>query len=271
MDAASGADDRRNVRLTVAYDGSRFHGVAVSRDVPTVLDELQRSLAVVVRADVHLTVAGRTDAGVHAWGQVASGRLPAGVDLVRVRQSVNRMCGPAISVRSIEWAPDDFDARRSATSRTYRYEVWNDPAPHPLLASTTWHVPRAIDLDVAAREAHAVVGEHDFAAFCRAVKLSDDDVADGRVPPSTVRIVLAAAWSRVDGPRVRFEITATSFCHQMVRSIVGTLVDVGTGRRPPGTVAAALAARSRSAAGTVAPPTGLVLWDVGYDGTRWDA
>ncbi len=259
--------DRRNVRLLVAYDGTDLHGFAESSGVRTVLGELTAAVARVVRAPVALTGAGRTDAGVHAWGQVVSGEIPADTDLPRLQRSVSRLCGPEIVVREASWAAADFDARFSATSRTYRYDVWNDATPNPLRARFTWHVAGSLDVGAMERAAADVVGEHDFASFCRRPK-----PAPGRGEPSLVRRVHAARWSVVDGgPLLRFEIRASSFCHQMVRSVVGTTVDVGCGRRGAGTMAEIIAARDRGVAGRVAPPTGLVLWEVGYDGVRWDA
>jgi tRNA pseudouridine38-40 synthase len=264
----------RNVRLTVAYDGTDFHGFSESEGMRTVMGELRRAIETVTRGPVELTGAGRTDAGVHAWGQVVTGMLPSGTDLRRLSRSVNALCGPAISVRRADWAADHFSARFSATARTYHYDVWNDPAPHPLLARTTWHVPRALDVDAMNSGAELLLGEHDFSSFCRRPK-----PADGHVEPSLVRRLQVARWSRPDSERwgssgpglLRFEITATSFCHQMVRSIVGTLVDVGAGRRAPDSMSATLAARDRTAAGQVAPPVGLVLFSVDYSGDRWDA
>ncbi len=262
--------DTRNVRLTVAYDGTDFRGFAESDGVRTVMGDIRRAVETVVRGDVELTGAGRTDAGVHGWGQVISGQLPATTDLGRLQRSLNGMCGPDISVRSAEWESPEFSARFSATGRSYRYHVWNDPAANPLLARTAWHVPRALDLDAMALGADELLGEHDFSSFCRRPK-----PAPGHDEPSLVRRIDAARWSRVDdswgSSLLRFEITASSFCHQMVRSIVGTLVDVGLGLRSADSIGVTLAACDRSAAGRVAPPTGLVLWSVDYRGERWDA
>ncbi len=264
----------RNVRMTVAYDGTDFRGFAESDGVRTVMGELRRAVETITRGPVALTGAGRTDAGVHAWGQVVTGMLPADTDLRRLSRSVNALCAPDISVRHADWADDRFSARFSATARTYHYDVWNDPAPHPLLARTSWHVPRALDVDAMNSGAALLLGEHDFSSFCRRPK-----PAEGQVDPSMVRRLQAARWSRPDGAvwgasgtgLLRFEVTATSFCHQMVRSIVGTLVDIGVGRRAPDSVTATLAALDRNAAGQVAPPTGLVLFSVDYSGERWDA
>ena len=262
--------DTRNVRLTVAYDGTDFRGFAESDGVRTVMGELVRAIQTVVRCPVALTGAGRTDAGVHGWGQVVSGELPASTDLRRLERSVNGLCGPDISVRDVDWVDGSFSARFSATARTYRYHVWNDRAPNPLLARTTWHVPLEIELDSMNRAAATLPGEHDFASFCRRPK-----PGSGFDEPSLVRHVHAAFWTCPDEPwgrsLLRFEISASSFCHQMVRSIVGTLVDVGLGRRSADSVSATLAALDRNAAGQVAPPTGLVLWSVDYSGERWDA
>jgi tRNA pseudouridine38-40 synthase len=181
------------------------------------------------------------------------------------------LCGPDISVRDAVWVDASFSARFSATGRTYRYHVWNDPSPNPLLTRTAWHVPLEVDREAMNDAASSLLGEHDFSSFCRRPK-----PGPGFDEPSLVRHLRTAHWTSADpdqwGPSLlRFEITASSFCHQMVRSIVGTLVDVGLGRRPAESVVATLAARDRNAAGQVAPPSGLVLWSVDYRGERWDA
>ena len=258
--------EMRRARLVVAYRGTDFRGFAANEGVRTVMGEITVAIERIVRRRVELVGAGRTDAGVHGWGQVVSGDLPAEVDLDDLARRVSQICAPDIAVRSAEWTDDDFDARFSATSRRYRYHVWNDPAPHPLLAEYVWHVVRPLDLDAMEHAAHHLVGEHDFTSFCRQPKLRND-----MVPPSMVRIVHRASWRRVGGSLLRFEVAASAFCHQMVRSLVGTTVDVGLGRLRSGTIPDVIAARDRAAAGRVAPPRGLVLWEVGYDGRRWDA
>ncbi|MEL6894255.1 MAG: tRNA pseudouridine(38-40) synthase TruA [Actinomycetota bacterium] len=254
-------------RLTVAYDGTDFRGSAESDGVRTVLGELRAAIETVVRHPVELTGSGRTDAGVHGRGQVVTLELPDVTDLDRLAHSMNRMLGPEIAVRDAAWAAPDFDARFSATSRSYRYHVWNDRVHDPLRARASWHVPQPLDLDAMNAAAAHLLGEHDFASFCRRPK-----VEEGLPEKSLVRILMRAEWSRVDrSPLLRFEIEASSFCHQMVRSIVGTLVDTGLGRRSPDAMPGVLAALDRNAAGHVAPPHGLVFWATRYDGTRWDA
>ena len=264
----------RRARLTVAYDGSPFRGFAPNVGVRTVAGDLAAAIATVVRQPVELTGAGRTDAGVHAWGQVVSCDLPGDIDLGDLQRRVNKLCAPAIAVRDATWTAGDFDARFSATSRHYRYDVWNAPTPNPLLAGWAWFVPQPLTRWAMTAACDPLIGEHDFSSFCRRPRASRaglrpsepvDTVLAGQAEPSMVRRVLSAGWHEVGDPaHLRFEITATAFCHQMVRSIVGTLVDVGLGKASPGDVRGILVARDREAAGQVAPPHGLVLWAVAY-------
>jgi tRNA pseudouridine38-40 synthase len=229
---------------------------------------LTSAVSRVVRHPVQLTGAGRTDAGVHGWGQVVTGMIPADTDLGRLQRSLNGLCRPDIAVRSAEWAERDFSARFSATSRRYHYDIWNHPQPNPLIARTSWHVPSPLDLDAMNETAEVLIGDHDFSSFCRR-----PDHRPGEPPPSLVRRLTVAQWGRVAtdfGDITRFDIAATSFCHQMVRSLVGTLVDVGKGARTVASFVETLEALDRSTASAVAPPHGLVLWDVDYRGTRWN-
>ena len=248
------------VRLTVAYHGADFHGFAPNHGVRTVLGDLTEAISTVVRQPVDLVGAGRTDTGVHAWGQVVSCDLPDDLDLGDLARRINKLCSPAISIRSAEWTEPGFDARFSATWRCYRYHVWNDPAPNPLLAGVSWHVSHPLDVPLMQGAVSPLIGEHDFSSFCRKPKVADD-----QPPPSMVRIVHAVTWERLDdSPMLRLQVTGSAFCHQMVRSITGTLVDVGLHRLTPADVNAILRAGDRNVAGQVAPPNGLVLWEVGY-------
>ncbi|MFL6206841.1 MAG: tRNA pseudouridine(38-40) synthase TruA, partial [Acidimicrobiales bacterium] len=247
------------VRMLVAYDGSGFHGFALQPGQRTVAGVLTEAIERVARAPVELTCAGRTDRGVHAWGQVVSLDLPVSVDLEALQRSLVKLCGPAVVVREIQAAAPDFDARFSATGRTYRYTVLNRPVPDPFLAATTWHVPVPLDLELLTLACDPFLGEHDFSAFCRRPK----SVA-GDEPVSLVRRVRRAGWTDVGEGVLRFEIEATAFCHQMVRSIVGTVVAAGHAQVRAGDIRAILRAGDRAAAAPIAPPEGLCLWRVSY-------
>jgi tRNA pseudouridine38-40 synthase len=253
----------RRARLVLAYDGSGFHGFAETPGQKTVMGVLRAAIARICGSDVELVGAGRTDAGVHAWGQVVSGDLPAQVDLAYLRHRLNRLCGPAIGVRDIEWAATpDFSARFDARYRHYRYDVLNAAVPVPALSHVSWHVSAPLNLWAMQLACDPIIGEHDFSSFCRTPK-----VREGQPVPSLRRRVMLADWREVStevGPVLRFEVRANAFCHQMVRSLVGTMVDMGLGRLHPGDMRTILLARDRSVAGQVAPPHGLTLWEVGY-------
>jgi tRNA pseudouridine38-40 synthase len=243
--------------MLVAYDGHGFHGMAAQPGVVTVAGALCDAIEQVTGQAVKLTVAGRTDAGVHAWGQVVSFDLDrARLDIDDLHRSLLSMLAPAIVVRSISEAPPDFDARRSALSRSYRYVVLNRVVPDPFLASTSWHVPEPLDLRAMVLSCDPIIGEHDFSSFCRVRRGIDE--------PRMVRRVIDARWSRLGDDVLRFEVEATSFCQQMVRALVGSMVAMGDGRRRAGEMMAILQARSRAAAVYLAPPQGLCLWDVKY-------
>ena len=254
----------RRAKLTVAYDGTAFHGFAENDGVRTVMGELREAVERVVRQPVELVGAGRTDAGVHGWGQVVSGDLPDDIDLSALVRRINRMCGPAIVARDAVWAADDFSARFSARWRHYRYDIWNAPQPNPFVAATSWHVVHPLSLYALHLACDPLIGEHEFSSFCRRAK-----VAAGEPEPSMTRRVMLARWTEVAsdyGPGLlRFEIRANAFCHQMVRSIVGTMVDAGSGRLHAGDIRGILLAKDRRGAGQVAPPHGLCLWEVGYE------
>lgn len=253
------------LRLLVAYDGGEFRGFAPNPGVRTVAGVLADALERRLGYPVQLTCAGRTDAGVHARGQVVSldvadedastGRLDS------LRSGLNRMCGPEVAVLAATPAPADFDARFSALARSYRYTIWNAPEPDVFRRRYAWHVSGPLDVAAMGDAADWLVGEHDFASFCsRSEQVVNGEV---RVAP-TARRVLRAGWRRPEPALLLFDIEANSFCRQMVRSIVGTLVEVGRGRRPAGDIPRVLERRDRAAAGGVAPPHGLCLESVTY-------
>ena len=245
--------------MLVAYDGTGFHGFAEQDGQRTVGGVLREAIERVVRHPVQLTCAGRTDRGVHAWGQVVSLDLDIDCDLEALHRSLQKLCGPEVVVREVARALPDFDARFSATSRTYRYTVVNRPLPDPFLVRTAWHVVPPLDPELLALACDPFLGEHDFSAFCRRPKPGPDGA-----PVSLRRRVLDARWADLGDDVLRFEITATAFCHQMVRSIVGTAVAAGHGQLRAGDIRGILRSGDRSNAAPIAPPQGLCLWHVGY-------
>lgn len=248
------------IRLVVAYDGSGFHGFADNVGVRTVAGVLGAAISTVAGAPVELTCAGRTDKGVHARAQVVTFDVAAGsVDLAVLVKSLNKMCGPVIAVTGADVVSPDFDARFSARARRYRYRIVNRPAPDPFQAHLSWHVPDPLSVSAMTLACDPFIGEHDFAAFCRRPKRRDGEEA------SLVRRVTEATWFDDGDGNLRFEIEASSFCHQMVRSVVGTLVDVGRGKRHAGDVLSIIRSKDRNCCGDLAPPQGLTLWTVRYD------
>jgi len=214
---------------------------------------LQDALERIIGVAPKLSVAGRTDAGVHASGQVASFPAATELNLDRVQRAVNRMLAPEVVVRAARVAPSGFDARRSATGREYVFRIHAGAVPDPFTARYTWHRPAPLRLAAMRRAARLLIGEHDFASFCRAPG----------APASTRRTLRRLAVS-ARGQEIRLRAAADGFLHQMVRSLTGTLVAVGEGMIAAESMPGILAARSRSAAGPVAPPHGLALVRVSY-------
>ena len=233
------------IKLVLAYDGTGFRGWARQRGgLRTVQGVLEESLGRILGRVPDLSAAGRTDAGVHARGQVVS--FAADADPVRIQRSLNRMLAPEVVVMGMTRAPNGFDARLSATAREYRYRIDTGPWPDPFTARFVWH--RVGELSVPAMRRAA--------SFCRA-----------RTPPtSTVRRMERLSVS-VRGDRVEIGARANAFCHQMMRSLVGTLLSVGTGQVPADSMPAVLEARDRAAAAQMAPAHGLTLERVRYGGS----
>jgi len=218
---------------------------------------LEEALARVLRSRPSLSAAGRTDAGVHARGQVVSLEIPGGSDLGRLQRAVNGMLAPELVLLSVSRARDAFDARRSAAPRHYRYRLDLAPVPDPFTARYEWHRPGELSLRAMRRAARDLRGEHDFASFGRPSERGG----------STVRRLERLAVTRF-GDRLESTARANGFLRQMVRSLVGTLVDVGEGRIDAEAMPEVLAARDRSSAGRLAPAQGLTLERVVYRSKR---
>jgi tRNA pseudouridine38-40 synthase len=240
------------LRLDLAYHGSGFRGYAFQEGLRTIQGDLEAALRTVLGIPVETAVAGRTDAGVHARGQVVSLQCDETPDLERLARSLNGIVGPEIAINAVTIADDDFDARFSANWRRYRYTMSTGTAPDPLARGLEWHVGPRLDLGAMAAVASEFVGELDFSAFCRSVEGT-----------SNVRRVDESRWE-ADGERLHFWIRSNAFCHQMVRSLVGLSYDVGRGFTPGASVREIVDAGDRSRVATVAPPHGLILWEVGY-------
>jgi tRNA pseudouridine38-40 synthase len=236
------------LKLTLEYDGTEFHGWAAQPDLRTVEGVLRDALGEVYPRFDKLAVAGRTDTGVHARGNVVSVETEGGAPPERAANALNGELPDDVTVIVAEEAAGDFHARHAARSRSYRYRIWRRHTPSPFERRRSWWVPRPLDEVRLAEAADLLLGEHDFRAF---------------TPTETQhevfrRNVLAAAWHR-RGDALEFEITADSFLRHMVRTLVGTMIEM-----PPERLAPLLAGRTRSEAGSTAPPYGLYLEHVGY-------
>ncbi len=243
-----------NLRIDLAYDGTPYHGFARQPNTATIQGDLEDALSRLFRRDVETYGAGRTDAGVHALGQVVSvAGVPDDVDETKTRDALNAMLAPSIAVSSVRRVDDDFHARFSALSRMYVYAVLVSEVPDPFLAKTSLYHSEPLDVDAMNEAAGALVGPRDFSSF-------------GRVPDgaSAERLLYELRCWRT-GNLVRIRARANAFIQQMVRSLVGTLVQVGEGRREPSEMSSIVAARDRSAAGPVAAPHGLCLVSVEYE------
>ncbi len=237
------------LRLTLEYDGTDFAGWAAQPGQRTVEGVLRGALDCVFPRWRRLAVAGRTDAGVHALGQVASFDADgAGPPPERAARALNAELPDDVAVLAAEGAPAGFHARFSARSRSYRYRIWRRSAPSPFEHRRSWWVPRPVDEERLAEAAALLVGEHDFRAFTPTETQHD----------VFVRVISQARWER-SGDVLEFAVTADSFLRHMVRTLVGTMVEL-----EPGAVAGLLAGRSRAEAGATATPWGLFLERVEY-------
>ena len=248
----------RTFKLTIAYDGTSYAGWQRQADVDTVQARLEDALGDIERRAVTVHGAGRTDAGVHARGQVASFKLEHTIEAGALWRALNAKLPDDIRVMQVETKPESFHARYQASRKSYRYRIHQGPVADPMESRYTWFVPEALDLATMTRAGAALVGRHDFAAFRTAA--SDTPVH------STVRTVLEfRVWPESERI-VAIDITGDGFLRYMVRTITGTLVEIGLGRRPISDMPDILASRSRDRAGVTAPPRGLCLMCVDYSG-----
>jgi tRNA pseudouridine38-40 synthase len=243
----------QNLKLTIEYDGTAYHGWQAQPGLPTIQATLEETVKRIAGEEVRVIGAGRTDAGVHALGQVANFRTSKGLALDTWRRALNGLLPSDIVVRRVESAPDEFDARRSAMHKSYRYTIWNAPFPSALERHCVLHIPDPLDVASMAKGAAFLIGEHDFSAF----RAADDS------PPRPVRRVVEARVAE-DADRLHFVITGNGFLKHMIRIIVGTLLDVGRGKLSPEDLERILHSKDRQKAGRTAPALGLCLMEVMY-------
>jgi tRNA pseudouridine38-40 synthase len=242
------------VRLDLGYDGTEFSGWARQPSRRTVCGVLEESLSQVFRRPLTLTVAGRTDAGVHASGQVAHVDLPAESDVDGLAKRLSRVLPADVRVFRATKVPEEFDARFSALRRHYAYRVADAPfGADPLRRLDTLSWPRPLSLAALSEASELLLGEHDFCAFCKR-----------REGATTIRELQRLTWTRGEDGVLTAAVSADAFCHSMVRSLVGALLAVGEGRKPVDWPASLLRSTERSSSVTVAPPHGLTLVRVDY-------
>ena len=241
------------LKLIVEYDGTEYQGWQVQPNGPTIQGVLEAAIRRMLGASVRVAAAGRTDAGVHAAGQVVSFSLPRNVSPDVLQRGLNALTPRDVSITATEIVPDDFDPRRAARSRVYVYRIWNARWPSPFWRRYAWHVARPLDAAGMRAAAAYLICEHDFTSFRAAG-------CDAEHP---VRRVLRSEIESA-APLLTYSIEATAFLRHMVRNIVGTLVEVGSGQRAAADMPELLAARDRALAGPTVPACGLCLTRVNY-------
>lgn len=264
-----------NYKCTFSYVGTKFNGSAEQNGIPveearTVVGSMRDVIEMVTQKPVTLNLAGRTDRGVHARAQVASFTLDENVEYKNLARIINSRLEPEIVVHSIEPADDEFHARFSAKSRTYRYYIYNAKNPHPFYSEFSWHIYNDLNFEDMSRAAKHFVGEHDFTSFCRSnpqvkhnvreVKKLDLKIVEANNDLFEIGELELDANSRL----MCLEIQANAFCWQMVRSITGMLVDIGRGKFSGDDIPEMLEAKDRNVMKQLAPPHGLTLFAIEY-------
>jgi tRNA pseudouridine38-40 synthase len=244
----------RNIKLTIEYDGTNYLGWQVQPKGATIQGLIEEKLTLLTGEPIHLIGSGRTDAGVHALSQVAHFKAKSLMEVLTIQRALNSLLPQDIVVRNVEEVSEDFHARKQSKSKVYEYRILNRPVRSAFHRAYAWHIPQSLDLQEMKKATQELVGEHDFSSF-RSV---------GSPTRTAVRKVTRAEWKRNRDGFIRFEVEATGFLKQMVRTIVGTLVEVGKGRITPEEFQRILQARDRKKAGPTAPAQGLFLKEVKY-------
>jgi tRNA pseudouridine38-40 synthase len=254
----------RNLKLVLAYDGTDYCGWQVQPDAPSIQGTLASAIGRITGEKVLPQGSGRTDAGVHALGQVASFQTESVVPAANLVTALNDILPASIRVLGASEMPVDFHARKSAKAKTYRYRISREVISPPFLARYVWHYPYPLDFDATQRAAPVIEGEHDFTSFAAVdPETKNHDTQTRSARESNVRTVFSSAWER-QGNEFVYEVRGNGFLHHMVRNLVGTFILVGKGTLKPEDVAKILEAKDRSAAGATAPACGLYLVGVEY-------
>ena len=266
----------RNLKLTLAYDGSEFHGWQVQPGLLTVQGILAECLGRITGENVLPQGSGRTDTGVHALAQVATVRIESPIPERNLRVALNDILPPAVRITGVETVEDDFHARHSATAKTYRYRIYREDVCPPFLARYVHHDPCPMDEEAMIRASEYIVGTFDFTSFAASdpdrssrieaaqAEADDEDATDAlTVKQGNIRTINSSLWARTED-EFSYTIRGNGFLHHMVRNLVGTFLQVGKGSLQADDIPAILAARNRSAAGATAPACGLYLVSVEY-------
>ena len=249
----------RNIRLLIEYDGAAYHGWQIQKNGSSVQETLAKAITAITGEHVVPDGAGRTDAGVHALGQVAAFRTDARIPAERFADALNAVLPRNIAVVRSEEAEWEFHPRKNAICKHYRYQILNRSHRAALLDGRAWHVPGHLDLEAMRKASGLILGTHDFRAFC----------ASGHSVKTYTRTMTRAEWT-IDGDLLRFDIEGSGFLYNMVRILVGTLVEVGRGKRTPEGFREVLEAGDRRKAGITAPAGGLCMMEVRYGPHEWE-
>jgi len=254
----------RNIRLIIAYDGTDFHGWQRQPRVPTVQEILEARIARIVGNPVRLCGSGRTDAGVHAAGQVANFQTACPIPCKSLMVALNDGLPPTVRIRKAQEVHHTFHARYDAQSKTYRYRILQAPLCPPFLCRFVHHYPYALNQRRMAKAARMLEGEYDFTSFAGAGHAENGGRKDDQEDSNVRRIFHSRLAQRQGLPLLVYEVCGSGFLHHMVRNIVGTLIEVGKGKFSPDDIVPILAARDRGRAGPTAPARGLCLVKVEY-------